>query len=84
MKTSFKSILGSVAVEVNNSTKEQFGEMKMLVFSRIAASKIKIEAKKQMLDNVFELDSLQELQKYICNSLLYFEGMSVNRYKVKC
>ena len=81
MNKEFKSMLEKIAVEVNQAKQEQFAEIKSKVFAYISVSRVKEESKKRMLDNVFSIIELRELQKYICNSLLFFEGMSPNRYK---
>lgn len=56
-------------------------EAKEIVFARLAASKVNPDNKKIILDNTYNMTTLEDLQRYICNSMLRFEGLSVNRYK---
>lgn len=82
MKTStanFKSVLTSISEQV--FTAPTLSEAKEIMFARLASTNVNPEQKKIMMDNVYSIDTLANLQKYLCNSILRFEGMSVNRYK---
>lgn len=82
MKTSkdnFKSVLTGISEQV--FTASTLSEAKEIMFARLASTNVNPEQKKIMMDNVYSIDTLANLQKYLCNSILRFEGMSVNRYK---
>jgi len=74
----FKSVLTGISNEV--FTAKTLAEAKEIMFARLAAVNVNPEQKKIMMDNVYSIDTLINLQKYLCNSLLRFEGLSVNRY----
>lgn len=75
----FKSVLTGISEQV--FTAPTLSEAKEIMFARLASTNINPEQKKIMMDNVYSITTLPELQKYLCNSILRFEGMSVNRYK---
>jgi len=78
MKYELISKLEKIAVQVNNS--ETLGEAKGIAFSGLMTVSINEKMKKIILDNIYKINDLFELQKYICNSLLFFEGMSTGGY----
>ena len=78
MKYELTSKLEKIAVQVNNAT--SLGEAKEIAFSGLMTVSINEKMKKIILDNIYKINDLFELQKYICNSLLFFEGMSMGGY----
>ena len=78
MKYELTSKLEKIAVQVNNS--ETLGEAKEIAFSGLMTVSINEKMKKIILDNIYKINDLLQMQKYICNSLLFFEGMSMGGY----
>ena len=78
MKHELTSKLEKIAIQVNNS--ETLGEAKEIAFGGLMTVSINEKMKKIILDNIYKINDLFELQKYICNSLLFFEGMSMGGY----
>ena len=78
MKHELTSKLESIAKEVNNAT--SLGEAKEIAFSGLMTVSINEKMKKIILDNIYKINDLLQMQKYICNSLLFFEGMSMGGY----
>ena len=60
-----------------------FSEAKSIAFIEVGSASIDEKTKKIILDNIYRIQTIFELQKYICNSLLYFEGLSTGRYGKK-
>jgi hypothetical protein len=58
-------------------------EAKNFIENFLEEKKIDDVTKKQMLQNISEIKSMLKLQFYMTNSLLRFEGMSVNKYDKK-
>ena len=78
MQHELTSKLEKIAMEVNNSS--SLGEAKKIAFSGLMTVKINEKMKKNILDNIYRINDLFEMQRYICNSLLFFEGMSTGGY----
>jgi hypothetical protein len=77
--TNIKSVLEKCSTEVFSAPTLE--EAKTVMFARLSTSNVNEKHKKQMLDIVYSMDTLPNLQKYLCNAMLRFEGMSVNKYK---
>jgi hypothetical protein len=77
----FKSVLEQI---INNVYEmKDVNEAKNYITNFLEEKKIDEVTKKQMLQNLSEIKSMFKLQYYMTNSLLRFEGMSVNKYDRK-
>jgi hypothetical protein len=77
----FKSVLEQIINDVYTMT--DVNEAKNFIENFLEEKKIDDVTKKQMLQNISEIKSMLKLQFYMTNSLLRFEGMSVNKYDKK-
>ena len=77
----FKSVLEQIISDVYKMT--DVNEAKKFIENFLEEKKIDNVTKSQMLQNISEIKSMLKLQFYITNSLLRFEGMSVNKYDKK-
>jgi hypothetical protein len=77
----FKSVLEQIISDVYKMT--DVNEAKNFIENFLEEKKIDDVTKKQMLQNISEIESMLKLQFYMTNSLLRFEGMSVNKYDKK-
>jgi hypothetical protein len=75
-KFPIKSVFEQIAKEVFVST--NVNTAKELINSFLREKNISEVDKKTILYNVSKCKSMYHLNKYICNSLLKFEGLSVN------
>jgi hypothetical protein len=72
IKSVFEQISGKVFTATNvNETKEYIIEF-------ITSKGINGTDKQVIVNNVTKCTSIKELQKYVCNSLLMYEGMGVS------
>jgi hypothetical protein len=76
-KVQIKSIFEQIASEVFNM--KDVNKAKQFVTDFVTNKKIKDEDKKVIIDNVNNCKSISRIQTYICNSLLRYEGMSLNK-----
>jgi hypothetical protein len=76
-KVQIKSIFEQIASEVFNM--KDVNKAKQFVTEFVNNKKIKDEDKKVIVDNVNACKSISRIQIYICNSLLRYEGMSLNK-----
>jgi len=76
-KVQIKSIFEQIASEVFNM--KDVNTAKQFVTDFVTNKKIKDEDKKVIIDNVNNCKSISRIQSYICNSLLRYEGMSLNK-----
>jgi hypothetical protein len=76
-KVQIKSIFEQIASEVFNM--KDVNTAKQFVTDFVTNKKIKDEDKKVIIDNVNNCKSISRIQTYICNSLLRYEGMSLNK-----
>jgi len=76
-KVQIKSIFEQIASEVFNM--KDVNKAKQFVTDFVTNKKIKDEDKKVIIDNVNKCKYLYQIQSYICNSLLRYEGMSLNK-----
>jgi hypothetical protein len=76
-KVQIKSIFEQIASEVFNM--KDVNAAKQFVTDFVTNKKIKDEDKKVIIDNVNNCKSISRIQTYICNSLLRYEGMSLNK-----
>jgi hypothetical protein len=75
-KFPIRSVFEQIATEVFQMTNVNVA--KEFISNFLNEKKIKEEDKKVILYNVSNCKSMNMLQIYICNSLLKFEGMSLN------
>jgi hypothetical protein len=76
-KVQIKSIFEQIASEVFNM--KDVNKAKQFVTEFVNDKKIKDEDKTVIIDNVNNCKSISRIQSYICNSLLRYEGMSLNK-----
>lgn len=76
-KVQIKSIFEQIASEVFNM--RDVNQAKQFVTEFVNNKKIKDEDKKVIIDNVNACKNISRIQSYICNSLLRYEGMSLNK-----
>lgn len=72
----YESTLATIANQV--FTAKTAAEAKQLIVDHLSATNVK--DKQKMLYDVSQLNNLTRLQTYVANSLLRFEGLSVNSY----
>lgn len=81
MKIQIKSVFEQIASNVfrmNNAS-----QMKTFVTEFVNSKGIKDTDKQLIINSVNNCSNAIQIQKYICNSLLKYEGMSVNFNKPK-
>jgi len=76
MKHPIKSIFEQIAEQVFKMT--DINKAKQFITEFVESKGIKPEDKQTILTNVSGCKNIIKLQTYICNSLLKYEGMSVN------
>ena len=76
-KVQIKSIFDQIASEVFNM--KDVNKAKQFVTDFVNDKKIKDEDKTVIINNVNNCKSISRIQTYICNSLLRYEGMSLNK-----
>jgi len=76
-KVQIKSIFEQIASEVFNM--KDVNKAKQFITDFVNNKKIKDEDKIVIIDNVNKCKYLYQIQSYICNSLLRYEGMSLNK-----
>ena len=76
-KYQIKSTFEQIAAQV--FTLNDVKQAKVYIKEFINEKNIKEEDKKTILHNVESCQSLYKVQNYICNSLLKYEGLSVNK-----
>ena len=74
-KVKIKSVFEQIASEVFQMNNPQ--QAKDFIVSFISDTQIKDTDKNVILNNVNKLKRINDIQRYICNSLLKYEGMSV-------
>jgi len=75
-KVQIKSVLAEVAPQV--FVMKHTNEAKKFIVEFITNKNIKEEDKKIILSNINKCNTIYSVHKYICNSLLMYEGHSVN------
>ena len=76
-----KSVLNQILEPMRTATEDQFAELKQLALDTVSQSQIAENDKAKMLANISSQTMLASLQKYLYNSLLYFEGMGVLSFR---
>ena len=74
-KVKIKSVFEQIASEVFQMNNPQ--QAKDFIVGFISDTQIKDTDKNVILNNVNKLKRINDIQRYICNSLLKYEGMSV-------
>lgn len=74
-KVNIKSVFEQIAGEIFQMNNPQ--QAKDFIVEFINGTQIKDTDKKVILNNVDKLKRISDVQRYICNSLLKYEGMSV-------
>ena len=75
-KVQIKSVLAKVAPQV--FVMKHTNEAKEFISKFISDRNIKEEDKKVILSNINKCNTIYSVHKYICNSLLIYEGHSIN------
>jgi hypothetical protein len=76
-----KSIFEEISGDVFAMT--DLNQMKTFVVSYVEGKRIKDEDKKRIVIDVVKLDSVYAFHRYVCNSLLKYEGMGMNKINKK-
>jgi Na+/phosphate symporter len=76
-KFQIKSIFEQIAFEVFSI--KDVNQAKQFITEFVSNKNIKDEDKKVIIDNVNACKNISRIQSYICNSLLRYEGMSLNK-----
>jgi F0F1-type ATP synthase delta subunit len=76
MKNSIKSIFEQISEQVFRMT--NLSEAQAFIVNFVNSKNINDKDKKNIIYETTNMKSLVRLQTYICNSLLKYEGMSVN------
>ncbi len=76
-KVQIKSIFEQISEEVFEM--KDVNQAKQFITEFVSNKNIKDEDKKVIIDNVNACKSISRIQSYICNSLLRYEGMSLNK-----
>jgi hypothetical protein len=75
-KVQIKSVLAEVAPQV--FVMKHTNEAKEFISKFINDKNIKEEDKRVILSNINKCNTIYSVHKYICNSLLMYEGHSIN------
>jgi GTPase SAR1 family protein len=79
MRAQIKSIFEQIAEQVFKMTDAT--KAKTFITEFVTEKGINDEDKKTILNNIDNLKSIIQIQKYICNSLLQYEGLGVGTRK---
>jgi hypothetical protein len=79
MRPQIKSIFEKIADKVFKMTDAT--KAKTFIVEFVNEKNINDEDKKTILNNIDNLKSITQIQKYICNSLLQYEGLGVGTRK---
>ena len=72
-----KSIFEQIATQI--FTMKDINAAKIFISEFVNDKNINEQDKKLILNNIRDIKNIIKLQTYICNSLLKYEGMSVNK-----
>ena len=76
-KFPIKSMFEQIATQV--FTMKDVNVAKTFINEFVSSKEINEQDKKVILYNIKDIKNITKLQTYICNSLLKYEGMSVNK-----
>lgn len=79
MRVQIKSIFEQIAEQVFKMT--DASKAKTFITEFVNEKSINDGDKKTILNNIENLKSISQIQKYICNSLLQYEGLGVGARK---
>jgi hypothetical protein len=72
-----KSIFEQISEQVFQM--RDVNEMKEFTKTFVESKKIKDEDKQRIIQNISEINTANAFHRYICNSLLMYEGMGMNK-----
>jgi hypothetical protein len=75
MRVQIKSIFEQIAEQVFKMTDP--AKAKAFIVEFVTEKNINDDDKRTILNNIEKLKSITQIQKYICNSLLQYEGLGV-------
>jgi hypothetical protein len=75
MKVKIKSIFEQIAEQVFKMS--DVTKIKTFITEFVSEKNINVEDKQTILGNIENLKTTLQIQRYICNSLLQYEGMGV-------
>ena len=76
LTTNYESLLVKILPEIN--TIDNLFIVKDFIYSHVSSSKIDIDSKQQISCSLDLISSIKELNIYVHNSILYYEGHSIN------
>lgn len=79
MRVKIKSIFEQIAEQVFKMT--DAAKAKTFIVDFVNEKNINDDDKRTILNNIENLKSIAQIQKYICNSLLQYEGLGVGARK---
>ena len=79
MRVKIKSIFEQIAEQVFKMT--DVTKAKTFIIDFVNEKNINDDDKRTILNNIENLKSIAQIQKYICNSLLQYEGIGVGARK---
>ena len=79
MRVKIKSIFEQIAEQVFKMTDAT--KAKTFITEFVTEKNINDDDKKTILNNIENLKSIAQIQRYICNSLLQYEGLGVGTRK---
>lgn len=80
-KVQIKSIFEQISQQVFNMN--NVNDIKAYVIEFVNNKQIEDRDKQSIIKNINECKNVAAIHRYICNSLLKFEGLSVNSYDKK-
>ena len=78
MKFKIKSVFEQIASNVFQM--KSIEQAKQYITEFVNSKEIKDTDKQLIINNVSNCRNILQIQRYICNSLLKYEGMSVNKF----
>ena len=72
-----KSVFERIAPQIFAET--DINKAKALALTFINETKVNVEDKAKITKDITECKSMYAFQRYICNSLLKYEGLSINK-----
>lgn len=76
LTTNYESLLVKILPEIN--TIDNLSIVKDFIYNHVSSSKIDIDSKQQISCSLDLISSIKELSVYVHNSILYYEGHSIN------
>jgi len=82
-RITIKSILEKASQQIFDAAQQDLEKTKFNLIVDLGRSKINPDHKYAMQQTILTFKTIQDLQKYICNAMLKYEGMSVNQHRKK-